>query len=295
MKDILIFGGFNWLGYELTKLFIEKNIFSNIIIVDNLNNYLSKDNRVKGKFDEYAHLYNENIFIHTINIKDKSELETIYKSYNIDTVINNIKFNYLSNKNERNDLLHGYANIIKLNDLYSIEKYIYLTRTYTHEKVLFNHNKIDNFLEENFVFNESTFLINEDKGVLINIPDYIFGSKCYDSNNFFYKLVNIIKIKSPIHIPQFEAFCLYDNFLLMLIFELIIIDRNDKYTNETINANVSGPYRYIDMFNYIKLSNNIRISIDKNNETYNPRIMPQDINKNSLFGKYLQTLKLSLL
>lgn len=289
MKDILIFGGFDWLGYELTKLFIEKNIFSNIIIVDNFKNYLSKDNKVKSKFDEYAHLYNENIFIHTINIKDKSELEKIYKSYNIDSIINNIKFNYLSNESERNDLLLGYANIIKLNDMYSIEKYIYLTRTYTHEKILFNKNKIDNFLEENFIFNESVFLINENKGLLINTPDYIFGNKCYNSNNFFYKLVNVVNIKSPIYITHSSVFCLCDDILLMLIFKSLFMDVDDSHSNEVINKNVSGPHQYIDILNCIKTSNVIRSIIEKNNIS-NTDIIPQDINKNSLLGKYLQSL-----
>lgn len=290
-KDVLIFGGFNWLGYELTKLFIEKNLFSNIIIVDNLRDYLSIDNALKRQFDGYAHLYNENIFMYTINIKDKTELEKIYKVHNIGSVINNIKFNCSTKESERNDLLHGYANIIKLNDLYSTKKYIYLTRSYTHEKMLFSRNRIDNFLEENFIFNESAFLINENKGTLINIPDYIFGNKCYFSNNLFYKLTNIIKIKSPLYVPQSTTFCLCDNLLLMLIFESLFADIDDRYVNEAINQNISGPYRYIDIFNYFDLSsNNIRTIIDKNDKKTHSGIVPQDISNDSLFGKYLQSL-----
>ena len=290
-KDILIFGGFNWLGYELTKLFIEKDLFSNIIIVDNLKDYLSRDNKLKRKFDDYAHLYNENIFMYTINIKDKTELEKIYKTHNIGSVINNIKFNCSLNEDERNDLLHGYANIIKLNDSHSIKKYIYLTRSYTHEKMLFSRNKIDNFLEENFIFNESVFLINENKGTLINVPDYIFGNKCYFSNNFFYKLANIIKIKSPLYIPQSSTFCLCDNLLLMLIFESLFTNIDDKCVNEAINQNISGPHRYIDIFSYFDLtSSNIRTIIDKNDKKTHSEIIPQDISDDSLFGKYLQSL-----
>ena len=90
MKDILIIGGFNWLGFEFTKIFIEKNKFSNIIIVDIFKNLLSKDNKIKNDFDNYAHLYNENIFVYNVNIKDKIRLENIYKKLNIEYVINNI-------------------------------------------------------------------------------------------------------------------------------------------------------------------------------------------------------------
>ena len=56
MKDILIIGGFNWLGFELTKFVINNNMFSNIIIVDVLKDFLLKDNKTKNQFDEYAHL-----------------------------------------------------------------------------------------------------------------------------------------------------------------------------------------------------------------------------------------------
>ena len=64
MNDILIIGGFNWFGFELTKTFIERDLFSNIIIIDAMKDYLLKDNKVKRQFDKYAHLYGENIFMY---------------------------------------------------------------------------------------------------------------------------------------------------------------------------------------------------------------------------------------
>ena len=290
MKDILIIGGFNWLGFELTKLFIEKNLFSNIIIVDVLNNFLLKDNKIKSQFDNYAHLYNENIFLYNVNIKEKNELEEIYKLHNIRCVLNNIKFNCNLIEKDKTDLLHGFANIIALNDMYLIEKYVYLIRTYTHNKLLFTRRKVPNFLEENFIFNESTYMINENKGILVNIPDYVFGNKCYDSSNLIYKMRNIIKTKSPLYLPQCSVFCLCDELLLMLIVESMFSGVNDKYINEVINENVCGPHRYIDILQEFKPTN--RLVVGEVGEHQHPDIEPRKIERASLFGKYLNSLVL---
>ena len=99
-KDILIYGGYNWLGYELMTNIIKYNLFTNIIIVDNLHNFLLKDN-IKSKFDNYYHLYNVNIHLHNCNIKDKEELIKIYKKYNISCVLNNIKYNIYDSEQEK--------------------------------------------------------------------------------------------------------------------------------------------------------------------------------------------------
>ena len=49
-KDILIYGGYNWLGYELTTNIIKNDLFTNIIIIDNMQNFLKKDN-ISGIFN----------------------------------------------------------------------------------------------------------------------------------------------------------------------------------------------------------------------------------------------------
>ena len=290
MRDILIIGGFNWLGFELTKMFIEKNLFSNIIIVDWMNNFLLKDNKVKHQFDNYAHLYNENIFLYNINIKDKDDLVKIYEKHNIKSVVNNVKFNYHLTNDERSNLLHGYANIVNLNECYSITKYIYLTRSYTHEKFLFNkQNQQENFLEESFIFNHSAFLINENKGHLVNLPDYVFGNKCYDSSNFFYKLLNIIKIKSPLYIPDRSAYFLCDDLLLTLIYELLFTDIDEKDVNEVINENVFGPHSYKDVFGWFQSKNN-RIILEEKDKHLEQKVPDRNIDDSSLLGKYLCSL-----
>ena len=293
MTDILIIGGFNWLGFELTKMFIERDLFSNVIIIDAMKDYLSKDNKIKRQFDNYAHLYDENIFMYNINIKDKDDLAKVYEKHNIKSVVNNVKFNRHFTHDDNKDILHGYANIVKLNETYSISKYIYLIQTYTHDKLLFKQQKQqqeqDRFLEENFVFNHSAFMINEDKGHLVNLPDYIFGNKCYDSSNIFFKLANIVKIKSPLYIPCCSAYFLCDDLLLMLIYELLFTDINEKRVNEVINENVSGPHSYKDIYGCFQSKNN-RIVFGEKDKSSEPRVPDHNIEKDSLLGKYLHSL-----
>lgn len=290
MKDVLIIGGFNWFGFELIKLFIERDLFSNIIIIDAMKDYLLKDNKIKEQFDKYRHLYHENIFMYNVNIKDKDDLAKIYEKHHIKSVVNNVKFNCHFTDNEKTNILHGYTNIVELNETYSISKYIYLTRSYTHEKILFKKHKQVNLLEENFIFNENAFLINKDKGHLLNLPDYIFGNKCYDSRHLLFKLVNIINVKSPLYIPQCSAYFLCDEVLLVIIYELLFTDIDEKRISEVINDNVYGPHRYIDIFNYFESSTNLRTIVAGDVNYSTPCIKPQCISKSSLLGKYLHSL-----
>jgi hypothetical protein len=179
-----------------------------------------------------------------------------------------------------------------LNSIYKIKKYVYITKTYTHEKLIFERDKNKNLLEENFIFNESTFMINENKGTLINIPEYIFGNKCYYTNNLFYKLSNIINIKSPIYIPNSNFFCIYDNFLLILIYESLITDIQEKDVNDTINQNISGPHSYIDLFNFFKHTN--RIIIEELDKNIHCGIQSIYITESSILGNFLHSLNLSV-
>ena len=144
-------------------------------------------------------------------------------------------------------------------------------------------------MEENFVFNESTFLINQDKGKLVNLPDYIFGHKCYDSNNFFFRLTNIIKIKSPLYIPRCSAYFLCDDLLLMLIYELLFTEINEKHVNEVINENVLGPYSYKDIYEYFQSKNN-RIIFEKKDKWSDHKIPDNNIKESSLLEKFLYSL-----
>jgi hypothetical protein len=177
-----------------------------------------------------------------------------------------------------------------LNSVYKIKKYVYITRTYTHEKLIFERHNKTNFLEENFIFNESTFLINENKGMLINIPDYIFGNKCYNSNNLFYKIGHIIKIKSPIYIPNCNVFCLCDNILLILVYESLIADIDDDHVRDAINETISGPHNYIELFNFFKSTNKNRIIIGEIDKNLHCGIKKIDITDSSPLGNFLHSI-----
>ena len=73
-KNVLILGGYNWVGYNIIKALLKENSFTNFIIVDSFQNQLWKDS-IKQSIDTYRYLYDENIFLFSIDIKDKYKLE----------------------------------------------------------------------------------------------------------------------------------------------------------------------------------------------------------------------------
>jgi hypothetical protein len=77
----------------------------------------------------------------------------------------------------------------------------------------------------------------------------------------------------------------------MIIFELLFTETNEKNENKVINENISGPHRYIDIFNFFQSTTNNNIAIIETvDEHYNPGIPPQDIIESSLLGKYIKSL-----
>ena len=64
-KNLLIYGGYNWVGFELIHNLLIENSFKHFVIVDSFQNRLWKD-EIKTKFDEYRYLYNENIHLYNI-------------------------------------------------------------------------------------------------------------------------------------------------------------------------------------------------------------------------------------
>uniref|UniRef100_A0AB39J7F3 NAD-dependent epimerase/dehydratase domain-containing protein n=1 Tax=Florenciella sp. virus SA2 TaxID=3240092 RepID=A0AB39J7F3_9VIRU len=253
-KDILIYGGYNWLGYELMTNIIKYNLFTNIIIVDNLHNFLLKDN-IKSKFDNYYHLYNVNIHLHNCNIKDKEELIKIYKKYNISCVLNNIKYNIYDSEQEKKDKLMGYKNIGSIHKNINIQNgyemlYLCIIRMITHNKIYLN-NLSGNHVENNILFNEiicKELNITENiNTVEILIPDYIYGTKC---NNFFKKLVNMFNCKAPLIIPDKKEyfFCLCDEDFISYI--LLIIENSKN--KDLYELDVIGTFSYSHIINFIK-------------------------------------------
>jgi hypothetical protein len=246
MKNVLIYGGFNWLGYELTDIFIKGNMVTNIIIIDIMKHSLIKDN-IRTKFDNYAHLYNENIFLYIIDIKDKESLLDIYNKHKIHIVINNIKYNIYDSTNERKNIKLGARNIKEIHEDLGISNYFYINRQYTHNKVLLNNQRRD-IVEDNLYFNESISKISGDIGSEILIPDYIFGNKKDKHNNIVIKIDYILKSHSPLFAPDGTFFCILDDDLLIYILRTAFY----KDVEELIDSRVIGPYTYHDIIEELK-------------------------------------------
>ena len=73
-QNLLIYGGYNWLGFHVMDYLIQENTFTDFIIVDSFQNQLWKDN-IRDKMDLYRHLYEVHIHLYAIDIKDKYKLD----------------------------------------------------------------------------------------------------------------------------------------------------------------------------------------------------------------------------
>lgn len=255
MKNVLIYGGFNWLGYELTQYIIKYNVATNIIIVDNMKHHLTKD-LIKEKFDNYAHLYNENLFLYTFDIGDTSRLTEIYQRHKIHVVINNIKYNIYDNDVDKSTILDGYKSIQTIHKIFGVSNYAYISRMYTHNKALLN-NKCRNIVEDNLIHNEKIRKITQNEGIEIIIPDYLFGTLKDKHNNIVVKLDNIFRSGSPFNIPNESFFCLYDEDLVEHVIRVTLQRDNDAMLEEM----VYGPHSYKQLVKYMapsyKMSSNV--------------------------------------
>jgi hypothetical protein len=242
--NILIYGGFNWLGYYLTEYLITTNIVNNIIIIDNFQNILMKEN-IRSKFDNFMHLYNVNIFVYNYNISHYNRLKEIYKIHKINYVLNNIKYNICNNHYDNNDLLLGYNNIKLLNLDFNIKKYICLYREITHNNIYLNPllNKTRDYVEENKLLNNKLLDVNKKDCINIKFYDYIYGKMKNDQQNIVLKMKNILDTGSPVYVYSGDFYCLRDDQLLFKIIQQITYDLNYnenifcKLGNHTVSKN----------------------------------------------------------
>lgn len=227
MEDLLIYGGFNWLGYELINYFVSKRQIRHFIIIDNFSYFLDKDN-IKNKLDEYRHLYNENIYLYNINIKDKEDIQDVYKKFNIKYVVNNIKYNIKDNSETHKIKMIGYNNIHELNNKYDIKQCITLIREYSHNNILFNNQNKD-FKNLSKIFNNAVIDIFKNN-FIVSTQDYIYGELKDKHNEIFELLQRIYKSGTPfITDLQHKPFIILDRDLLHCIV---------KYLEENIQLNI---------------------------------------------------------
>ena len=259
--NILIYGGFNWLGYYLTEYFITTNIVNNIVIIDNFQNVLMKEN-IRSKFDNFMHLYNINIFVYNYNISHYNRLKEVYRIHKINYVLNNIKYNICNNHFDNNDLLVGYNNIKLLNLDFNIKKYICLYREITHNNIYLNPllNKTRDYVEENKLLNNKLLDVNKNDCINIKFYDYIYGKMKNDQQNIVLKMKNILDTGSPVYVYSGDFYCVRDDQLLFKIIQQITYDLNYNENNFCRLGNHTVPKN--EMWNNISACKNCLIEKD---------------------------------
>jgi UDP-glucuronate 4-epimerase len=83
MDTILITGSSGFIGFHLSKLLLDSGY--KVIGIDNMNNYY--DTRIKESRLNIL-IQKQNFIFHKIDLKDKVEIDTLFKKYQIDYVIN---------------------------------------------------------------------------------------------------------------------------------------------------------------------------------------------------------------
>lgn len=273
VKNILICGGYNWFGYELIRELLNENKFSNFIIIDSFQNVMWKEN-IKDKLDKFKYLFNMNIFIYSIDIKDNYKLEHIYNKHNITHVVNNIKYNILDYYNS--DKIQGYNNIVNLNNKFKISQYICLYRYISHDDFALNNDNKEHVLISNKL-NECLKKINESKKEIltyhINIVDYVYGMKKDKYNDILYILNNIAKSSTNFNIHSKEIGLTYDKHLLNNVKDILNYDYQNILHNYLSNFN--------ELYNitkyYMNKEKNIVNNYEKNNST-NPLLIMSIVN-----------------
>lgn len=219
MTDIIVFGGFNWLGYEILNEFVKSRYIKNFIIVDNFSRFLEREN-IKDKFDEYRHLYYEDLHLFNVNIKDKEQLEEIYKRFNIKHCILNIKYNIYDSSSQIKDKFVGYGNINRLNGEFRVKDVLCIMRKITHNQFCLNNTNKDN-VTMNQIFNNNMVDVFSNSYNLW-IRDYLHGNKKDKiHNDIHYKINNIVRSGSPIFYHNCDIYLTKDEELLESIFRFI--------------------------------------------------------------------------
>jgi hypothetical protein len=222
MTDIIIFGGFNWLGYEIVNEFVKSRYIKNFIIVDSFSRFLEREN-IKEKFDEYRHLYGEDLHLFNVNIKDKEQLEEIYNRFNIQYCILNVKYNIYDSNSQIKDKFIGYNNIKCLNNDFNVKKILCIMRKISHNQFCLNNMNKD-IVSMNQIFNNNMVDVFSNSYKLW-IRDYLHGNKKDKTyNDIHHKVKTIIKSGSPIFYHNCDIYLTKDEELLDSVFTFIHFD-----------------------------------------------------------------------
>ena len=123
--NILISGSSGFIGFHLSKLLLEKK--NRIIGVDNQNNYYDKNlkidrNKILLKY--------KNFKFYKVDLKNKKNLEKVFKKNKIDCVINlaaqaGVRYSLINPQSYIDNNILGFFNILELSEKNRVKKFIY--------------------------------------------------------------------------------------------------------------------------------------------------------------------------
>jgi UDP-glucuronate 4-epimerase len=127
MKNILITGGAGFIGFHLVKRLL--NDGANVISIDNINDYYDTDLK-SSRLKELDKIRGGEYRFYQIDLNDKEEINNIFKSNNIDCVVNLAAQAGVRYAKKNPDIyidsnIRGFYNLIKQSQANNVGKFIY--------------------------------------------------------------------------------------------------------------------------------------------------------------------------
>jgi UDP-glucuronate 4-epimerase len=125
--NYLVTGCAGFIGYHVVESILKKNKNSNVLGLDNINNYYS----VKLKKERIKRLNkNKNFKFYQIDLIEKKKIEKIYKKFKIHTVIHlaaqaGVRYSVINPSSYYESNILGFTNIIDLSNKYNVKKFIF--------------------------------------------------------------------------------------------------------------------------------------------------------------------------
>lgn len=241
MNILLLGGNHNFSLHIIEKLLLLKKNF-NIVIIDNNISRNQNYNNFCDVYKHYGYLDETNLKIIHENANNKIIIKNICKKYNINYIINNIKYNQkYSFQDNYNNLIHGYGNLLDYcyDKELNIIKVINIYRLITAKYYNLQYNKNRNIQNESRGFNDTQKCLNsffDHKNKIVNVQynDYIIGNDNI-CNNLIEKYIYMFKIGDVPYAHDTNIYFHHIDELIASIFVVLFFpDRNDKtYTLST--------------------------------------------------------------
>ena len=174
---IIVTGCAGFIGYHLTKKYLEKNI--KVIGIDNLNDYYSvklKKDRLK---DLYNHPKSKNFFFNKVSLENFNQLKKIFLKHKVSIVVNlaaqaGVRNSIIKPIDYVKSNLVGFSNIIILSKEFNIKHFVYASTSSVYgnsnKTKLSEFNSVDHPIQFYAATKRSNELIAHSYSSLFNIP-----------------------------------------------------------------------------------------------------------------------------